>query len=64
MTEDKTPTWREVMDPIVKQMELAAKLDMNYVANPVGATAVAKLITKMADLIDNEINRRNELNRL
>lgn len=53
------PTWTDVMMPHIRRFEVAAKFGKSAVYNPTGSAAMAKLIRKMAAIIDAEVDRRN-----
>jgi hypothetical protein len=55
---DPPSTWAEVTKPIVVKLEVAAAFNTDAVFNPVGANALAKVIKKMAEILDREIKRR------
>lgn len=50
--------WREVIGPIIAQLELAVKMDMDHCLNPKGAEAMARVLSDMARIIDDEIVKR------
>lgn len=54
------PPWREVVRPVVEQLRLASLLGHDHVFNPVGAQATAQLLSDMARIIDDEIDRRTK----
>lgn len=54
----KPGQWLEMMTPHIQRFEVAAKFDGEAVFNSVGAAAMAKIIKKMATLIDEEVHDR------
>lgn len=53
-------SWLATMKPIIERWELCAKLGLQFVETPKGCAALAQLVTEMATIIDNEIDRRAE----
>lgn len=52
-------SWTDATKDIVARLELCAKMDMKFIYEPSGCAALAKLLKKMASVIDNEIDKRN-----
>lgn len=52
-------SWQSVTKGITDRLELCAKMKLDFVHHPAGCAALAKLIKKMAAIIDNEIDRRD-----
>lgn len=50
--------WLEMMTPHIRRFEVAGKFEGEAVFNSVGSAAMAKLIKKMATLIDEEVSVR------
>jgi len=60
MAEAKPRSWLEVMGPHIRRFEVAAKFGQNATYNATGSAAMARLIKKMATIIDEEIDRRRK----
>lgn len=60
MSEAKSGAWLELMEPHIRRFEVAGKFGGSAIYNSVGSAAMAKLIRKMAAIIDEEIDRRVE----
>ena len=55
-------SWTAMMQPIIDRFELCAKMGLDFVHQPEGCAALAKVIKEMATIIDNEIDRRDSDN--
>jgi len=53
-------SWVEQTKFLVERWELCAKLGLTFSEGPDGCDALAKLMKKMATIIDNEIDRRDK----
>lgn len=51
-------TWADVMAPHIRRFELAAMFGSNATYNAKGAASMAKLLKKMARIIDEEVEHR------
>lgn len=60
MSEVKPGAWLELMQPHIRRFEVAAKFGGSATYNSTGSAAMAKLIRKMATIIDKEIDRRGQ----
>lgn len=54
-------TWSEIMTPIIAKLEVAANFNGTAQWNGTGAKAMSVLIRTMVDIIDKEIQNRNEI---
>lgn len=57
---DPGQSWIEVTRPIVERWKLCAKLNMSWTENAKGCAALATLVSDMARIIDEEIDRRDK----
>lgn len=58
---ERNPVSRlEIMGPHISRFEVAAKFGGTASYNALGSEAMAKLIRKMATIIDEEIDRRRQ----